>query len=87
VLAKELEAVATIHVTHGMSIVSVVGESLRTTAGVAARIFTALRDINVRFITHSGATTNLSLVVEDARVNDAIVALHAQLFEKERMPS
>ncbi|MBN2343699.1 MAG: aspartate kinase [Deltaproteobacteria bacterium] len=80
VLAKELEEVATVTVTHNVAIVSVVGEALRQTAGIGSKVFTALKDINVLFITHSGATTNLSVVLENERLNDAITSLHAHLF-------
>lgn len=80
VLAKELEEVATVTVTHNVCIVSVVGEALRQTAGIGSKVFTALKDINVLFITHSGATTNLSVVLENDRLNEAIESLHEHLF-------
>ncbi|MBN2717094.1 MAG: aspartate kinase [Deltaproteobacteria bacterium] len=81
VLAKELEEVATVTVTHNVSIVSVVGDALRQTAGIGARIFTALKDINILFSTHSGATTNLSVGIENDRLTDAITSLHHHLFD------
>jgi aspartate kinase len=81
VLAKELEEVATVTVTRGVCIVSVVGDALRQTAGIGAKVFTALKDINILFSTHSGATTNLTVGLENARLNDAIISLHRHLFD------
>ena len=80
VLARELEEVATVTVTHNVSIVSVVGDALRQTAGIGAKIFTALKDINILFSTHSGATTNLSVGIENDHLTDAIKSLHTHLF-------
>lgn len=79
-LAGELSEVARVTVTHTVCIVSVVGEALRETPGIASKVFAALKDINVLFITHSGATTNLSVVLENNRLNEAIGSLHEHLF-------
>ncbi|MBN2804844.1 MAG: aspartate kinase [Deltaproteobacteria bacterium] len=82
IIARELGEIATVQVTRNAAIISIVGEALKTTAGVAARVFSALTDINVLFITHSGASTNLSVVVEDEQLNSAVLKLHEQLFNK-----
>jgi aspartate kinase len=79
-LQKELAEVAKVDVVHNIGIVSVVGELLCTTSGVAAKIFAALKDINIIFITHGGASTNVSVVVDDKEVDNAIRCLHRELF-------
>ncbi|MDD5309105.1 MAG: aspartate kinase [Deltaproteobacteria bacterium] len=78
-LKAELGAVAEIGVTTDVGVVSVVGESLPSTPGVAARVFGALSDINVRLVTYGGSGVNLSLVVADRDVPLAVRRLHAEL--------
>ncbi len=80
IIARELGEIANVKVTRNVAIVSIVGEALKKTPGVAARVFDALKDINVLFITHSGATTNLSIVVENDLLTAAVLKLHKKLF-------
>lgn len=62
--------------------ISIVGEGLGLTAGVAARAFAALRGINVKMVSFGASEVNLSLVVCEADRADAIQALHKELIEE-----
>jgi aspartate kinase len=53
---------------------------LRTTAGIAARIFGALRDVNIVLISQGASDTNLTFVVDEKDVTTALRSLHAELF-------
>jgi len=64
----------------GYAIVCVVGEGIRSTPGIAARVFGALQDINIAVISQGASSTNLTFVVPDASVNDAVTRLHDTLF-------
>ena len=79
-LQAELTETAKVDVVRDVGVVSVVGELLSATSGVAAHIFSALKDFNILFITHGGASTNVSMVVRDRDVEAAIRSLHQQLF-------
>ncbi len=57
-----------------------VGENLRDTPGVAAAIFDAIRDINVRMISQGASEINLTFVVDEADVPEAVRRLHARFF-------
>jgi len=83
-LASRLGEVAEVEVRRGVGVVSVVGDRIRATPGVAARLFGALGDINVLLITHGGSGVNLSFVVESGSVPLAVRRLHAALFEDGR---
>ena len=65
------------------AIVCVVGEGLRTTPGIAARIFTTVRDINVSLISQGASRVNLTFVIAEDRVRDAVRRLHEAFFERE----
>ena len=71
---------ATLEVTEERAIVAVVGERLKQTHGLAARIFGALADINVEMISMGANEINLSLVVDRHHAAEAVRRLHATLF-------
>ncbi len=80
-LRRELAEIATVSVDDNVGVVSLVGEKLPTTPGVAARIFSALTGINVSLITYGGSGVNLSVVVGNDNVDTAVRRLHKELFE------
>ena len=62
-------------------IVALVGEQLRRTPGLAARCFAALGDINVEMISMGANEINLSLVLPQRDVHEALRRLHRGLIE------
>jgi aspartokinase/homoserine dehydrogenase 1 len=61
-----------------VSIVAVVGERMKGTVGIAARLFGALsgRGINILTIAQGSSEHNISLVVTDQDVDQAVQAIH-----------
>ena len=61
-----------------MAILAVVGEGMKGTIGVAARLFTALSDrgINILSIAQGSSEHNISLVVDEANADAAVRAVH-----------
>ncbi len=80
-LRLELGEIATVSVDDNVGVVSLVGEKLPATPGVASRIFSALTGINVSLITYGGSGVNLSVVVGNDNVDTAVRRLHKELFE------
>ena len=80
-VVAELEAHGDVRVEERRAIVCVVGEGLRTTPGIAARVFETMPDINVSLISQGASRVNLTFVVEEDQVRDVVVRLHAALFE------
>ncbi|MDB4949729.1 MAG: aspartate kinase [Gemmatimonadetes bacterium] len=80
-LLPELRALGTVDVEEGNAIVCVVGEGLRTTPGIAARVFGTIRDVNVRMISQGASRLNLTFVVKDDQAHEVVSRLHAELFE------
>jgi len=81
-LLVELSTIATVDVFRDRAIVAIVGERLKQTAGVAARVFEVLRDTNVEMISMGANEINLSLVVPRTSVDDALRRLHRGLIEQ-----
>ena len=82
-IVAELQALGTVAIESGRAIVCVVGEGLRTTPGIAARVFATISDINVSLISQGASRVNLTFVVDEGRVREAVLRLHGALFERE----
>ncbi len=80
-LLAELREFCSVEVATDRAIVAVIGERLKATAGLGMRIFGALSEINVEMISMGANEINLSLVVREEDVADALRSLHAALFE------
>ena len=79
-IAADLEELAFVKYSGRQAIVCLVGENIRETAGVAAQVFDAIRDINVRMISQGASEINLTFVIDEADVPEAVRRLHAKFF-------
>ncbi len=79
-IAADLEELAFVKYSGRKAIVCLVGENIRETAGVAAQVFDAIRDINVRMISQGASEINLTFVIDEADVPEAVRRLHAKFF-------
>jgi len=80
-ILKDLAALGEPAVETGRAIICIVGEGMRGTPGIAARIFATIRDINVSLISLGASRINITFVVEESRAAEAVRRLHAALFE------
>mgnify|MGYP002388144940 FL=1 len=60
--------------------ICVVGEQLKYTPGVAARIFNSIAGVNVSMISHGASAINVSFIVANNEVERAVKALHKEFF-------
>jgi len=79
-IAADLEKLAFVKYSGRKAIVCLVGENIRETPGVAAQVFDAIRDINVQMISQGASEINLTFVINESDVPDAVRRLHAQFF-------
>ena len=79
-IVEELKAIGTVKVENGYSIVCVVGEGLRATAGLPARVFGTLGDVDVAIISQGASSINLTFVVPEDSAVPAVRRLHAEFF-------
>src|SRR5205807_8179734 len=84
-LISDLEELGTVEVEKDRTIISVVGEGLRNTPGIAARVFSVISDINVSMISVGASSVNLTFMVDEAQTAEAIVRLHRVCFEQSRV--
>ncbi len=62
-IVAELREFAEVSVDENQAIICMVGENIRHTPGVAARVFNALGGINVRMVSQGASALNLGFVV------------------------
>ncbi|HET7747305.1 MAG TPA: lysine-sensitive aspartokinase 3 [Vicinamibacteria bacterium] len=80
-LERDLSALGEVTVLRDMAIVSVVGRGFVGQAGLAARIFQALGDVNVVMISFGASDVNVSFVVAGGDAERAVRRLHGAFFE------
>jgi aspartate kinase len=79
-ILEDLEQLGSARVSHGNAIVCVVGEGIGEMSGVAAKVFGTISDINVVLISQGASSINLTFVVSEREVNEAVSRLHTAFF-------
>lgn len=80
-LVRDLGEFAEVSVLTDLAVVSVVGKALRTTSGIAVRVFRALGNVNVVLISQGASDTNMTFVVTANDAPEALRRLHKEFFE------
>ena len=79
-LAADLAKLADVKYEGRKAIICLVGENLREMPGIAARVFGALPDLNIRMISQGASEINLTFVIEEDAVPDVVRRLHTAFF-------
>jgi aspartate kinase len=81
-LAADLAKLADVKYEGRKAIVCIVGENVRNTPGIAGRVFTELKDINIRMISQGASEINMTFVIEEEAVPHAVRQLHKAFFSE-----
>ena len=76
----DLRQLGEVEVEREQALICVVGEQLKYTPGVAARIFNSIAGVNVSMISHGASAINVSFIVANNEVERAVKALHKEFF-------
>lgn len=79
-IAADLEKLADVKYEGRKAIVCLVGENIRGTRGIAARVFGALPETNVRMISQGASEINISFVIDEDDVEETVRTLHKVFF-------
>jgi len=79
-IRNELKGIGQVTVETGKAIVCVVGDNLKFTPGVAARLFKAVGDANVNMISQGASEINVTFVIEESAVERVVSLLHQEFF-------
>lgn len=80
-LVRELSSFGPVAVRKNQAVVCVVGERIKSTPGIASRVFEDLRDVRTSLISLGGSEINLSFVVDEGDLPLVVGRLHRRFFE------
>ena len=79
-IADDLGKIADVKYEGKKALVCMVGEDIRGQMGISAQVFTAIRHVNVRMISQGASEINMSFMIEESDVEEAVRSLHAYFF-------
>jgi aspartate kinase len=81
-IENELKEFAEVQIEGSKAVFCVVGENMKRTRGIAARVFNALDEagINVDVISNGASHINLTFVVDEDDIVSAVHAIHREFF-------
>jgi aspartate kinase len=81
-ILEELRRLGEVEVEQGRAIICVVGEGLRSTPGIASRVFSTISDINVSLVSLGASSINLTFAVDEPHASEVVMRLHRAFFEQ-----
>jgi aspartate kinase len=75
-----LRTFATVSVARKKAIVCVVGERLKKTPGIAARVMAAIGNVELNMISQGASEINISVVVDESAISTTVRRLHREFF-------
>ncbi len=81
-IVTELKKIGEVQVEGGKAIVCCVGDNLRNIPGVSHLVFSAVRDVNVCMISQGASAINITFVIDEDRLPQAVRGLHDVFFQK-----
>ncbi len=79
-ICAELEKIADVKLEGSKALICMVGEDIRGQSGISGRVFSAIRHVNVRMISQGASEINMSFMIEESDVEEAVRSLHAEFF-------
>jgi aspartate kinase len=79
-VVEDLRRLGEVEVERGYAVICVVGEGLRESTGLAAKIFSTIEDVNVALVSHGASAVNLTFVIKEEYTSEVISRLHKNFF-------
>lgn len=79
-IKRDLSGIGEVTVEREKAIVCVVGDNLKFTPGVAARLFKAIESTNVNMISQGASEINVTFVIDESEVERVVRLLHDEFF-------
>jgi aspartate kinase len=81
-LTRSLSEFSDVMVHGEMAVLCVVGENMKHTKGIAGRVFQTLgkAGVNIELISHGGSEINLTFVIREVEIENAVRSLHSEFF-------
>jgi aspartate kinase len=79
-ICAELGKIADVKYEGRKALVCLVGEDIRGHNGIAGRVFSAISHVNVRMISQGASEINMSFMIDEEDVEEAVRSLHREFF-------
>jgi aspartate kinase len=79
-ICQELRQIADVNYEGAKALICLVGEDIRGQAGIAAQVFDAVKHVNLRMISQGASEINMSFMIDEQDVEEAVRALHNKFF-------
>ena len=79
-IAADLRKLADVKYEGRKALVCLVGENVRGRNGIAGRVFSAVQHINLRMISQGASEINMSFMIDEDDVDEAVRSLHGAFF-------
>ena len=80
-ICADLGKIADVKYEGHKALICLVGEDIRGQNGISGRVFSAISHINVRMISQGASEINMSFMIEEDDVEEAIRSLHRVFFQ------
>jgi aspartate kinase len=79
-ICAELSKIADVKMEGHKALVCLVGEDIRGHNGIAGQVFSAISHVNVRMISQGASEINMSFMIDEEDVEEAVRSLHRVFF-------
>jgi len=79
-ISADLSKIADVKFEGNKALICLVGEDIRGQSGIAGQVFSAISHVNVRMISQGASEINMSFMVNEEDVEEAIRSLHQRFF-------
>jgi aspartate kinase len=83
IIKQELAKFATVEVQPEFAIIAAIGYGVKNKSGLASRFFTVLQGINISMVSIGASEVNMSIVVKENDVINAVELLHNEFFSND----
>jgi aspartate kinase len=79
-ICAELSKIADVKYESNKALICLVGEDIRGISGISGQVFSAISHVNVRMISQGASEINMSFMIDEDDVEEAIRSLHNKFF-------
>jgi aspartate kinase len=79
-ICSDLAKIADVKMEGHKALVCLVGEDIRGHNGIAGQVFGAISHVNVRMISQGASEINMSFMIDEEDVEEAVRSLHEHFF-------
>ncbi len=86
-ITEVLQRFGTVEIDSDLTIICVVGDFMEDRPGAALKVVQSLRNIPLRMISYGGSKNNISLLVNTAQKEEALIAINEGVFQEKKEAS